>query len=102
MALSEALELPTTPLPAPVLYGPALEPDERRLPVRRGFEALRDRIAAREARVAVIGLGYVGLPLALAYVSGVFPTTGLDVDEGRVATLRAGRSPVGDVPNAEL
>jgi UDP-N-acetyl-D-glucosamine dehydrogenase len=66
------------------------------------FQLLQHRIARREARVAVMGLGYVGLPLALAYAGGDFRTTGVDVDVRRVAALRAGHSPLTDVSDAEV
>src|SRR5687767_3342513 len=69
---------------------------------RSYFDRLRDRIALREARVAVIGLGYVGLPLALAYADCGFSTIGLDVQEQKIALLRDGRSPLKDVPAGEV
>jgi UDP-N-acetyl-D-glucosamine dehydrogenase len=54
---------------------------------------LLSRLAARTARVGVVGLGYVGLPLALAFSrKAALPTLGLDVDGTKVATLRDGRS----------
>jgi len=53
---------------------------------------LLDRIEAREARVGVVGLGYVGLPLALAFAEHGFPTLGFDVDRAKVAALAAGES----------
>lgn len=53
---------------------------------------LRARIAAKTARVGVLGLGYVGLPLTVAYAEAGFPTCGLDVDLSKVETLRKGRS----------
>jgi nucleotide sugar dehydrogenase len=46
--------------------------------------------------VAVVGLGYVGLPLALATDLAGFPTIGFDVDEGRISDLRRGRSYLGE------
>ena len=71
-------------------------------PAADDFAALRARILSREARVAVIGLGYVGLPLALAFVDGGFRAVGCDIDASKLAVLRAGCSPVGDVPDAEV
>jgi UDP-N-acetyl-D-glucosamine dehydrogenase len=56
-----------------------------------------ERVASREARVAVVGLGYVGLPLAVEFARAGFPVIGVDVDAGKVAGLRAGRSHVEDV-----
>jgi UDP-N-acetyl-D-glucosamine dehydrogenase len=54
--------------------------------------ALGRLIAERRARVAVIGLGYVGLPLALALCRAGFPVLGFDIDERRVALLNRGES----------
>ena len=53
---------------------------------------LRAKIEARSARVGVIGLGYVGLPLALLFSEEKFPVTGFDVDAQKVATLSQGGS----------
>lgn len=55
-------------------------------------EDLLDRIAAKKARVGVLGLGYVGLPLGMAYAEAGFPTFGLDVDLSKVESLRKGKS----------
>ena len=56
------------------------------------FSELRSKIEQRQARVAVIGLGYVGLPLALLYSESGFPVTGFDIDERKVTTLNSGGS----------
>jgi UDP-N-acetyl-D-glucosamine dehydrogenase len=56
------------------------------------FSELKTKIDARQARVAIIGLGYVGLPLALLYSEQRFPVTGFDIDERKVSTLTAGGS----------
>ena len=63
---------------------------------------LERRLSERTARVAVIGLGYVGLPQAVAMAESGFQVTGIDVDAERIASLHAGRSYVGDVPAARL
>ncbi len=52
--------------------------------------ALRARITGRSARVGIIGLGYVGLPLALAFAEQGFPVLGFDVDAAKVETLLRG------------
>lgn len=65
-------------------------------------QVLLDKIARREARVAVIGQGYVGLPLAMGFAQAGFETVGIDVDERKVAALNAGQSYIGDVPAAEV
>ena len=53
--------------------------------------ALRAAIAAGTARVAVVGLGYIGLPLARAFVDGGLAVLGVDIDPGKVEQLLAGR-----------
>ena len=52
--------------------------------------ALKDKIAAREARIATVGLGYVGLPLALTIGESGFPVTGFDLNSARVAAINRG------------
>jgi UDP-N-acetyl-D-glucosamine dehydrogenase len=54
--------------------------------------ALADRFATRSARVAVVGLGYAGLPMALALAEAGFATIGLDQDAAKLARLAAGES----------
>ena len=55
-----------------------------------------------ERAVGVVGLGYVGLPLAVAYAEDGFPVTGFDVDPERVATLMAGHSHIDDVTSQRV
>jgi UDP-N-acetyl-D-glucosamine dehydrogenase len=65
--------------------------------------ALLERIAARAARVAVVGLGYVGLPLALSFSRrGGLAALGVDVDAARARAVAEGRSPLRHVPAAEV
>ncbi|MGB7268003.1 MAG: nucleotide sugar dehydrogenase [Albidovulum sp.] len=54
------------------------------------YSELKDKITAREAKVVTVGLGYVGLPLALTISECGFPTTGHDLNESRVAAINAG------------
>src|SRR5438270_10607154 len=54
-------------------------------------------IKDRSARVGVIGLGYVGLPLATEFARGGFNAIGFEVNESKVAEINAGRSYIGDV-----
>ena len=56
------------------------------------FSELKSSIEARKARIGVIGLGYVGLPLALLYTDQQFPVTGFDIDRRKIDTLNAGGS----------
>jgi UDP-N-acetyl-D-glucosamine dehydrogenase len=60
------------------------------------------RVEARETRVAVIGLGYVGLPLALLFSEAGFPVTGFDIDAAKVAALNEGRSYIHRIAAAEI
>jgi UDP-N-acetyl-D-glucosamine dehydrogenase len=57
---------------------------------------------SQDHRVAIIGLGYVGLPLALAFVEAGLDVTGVDSSAQRVLDLRAGRSPIDDIDDARL
>jgi UDP-N-acetyl-D-glucosamine dehydrogenase len=63
---------------------------------------LAEKIAARTARVGIIGMGYVGLPLAVASHQAGFSVMGFDVDQARIETLNAARSPIGRIDNATL
>jgi len=54
------------------------------------YSDLKDRIMTREARVGIMGLGYVGLPLALLYSEQKFPVTGFDIDQNKIDTLNRG------------
>src|SRR6516165_5664703 len=58
---------------------------------------LQSRIEARTARVAVVGLGYVGLPLAETFAWGGYPVLGFDVDAAKVAMLKRGHSYIGHI-----
>jgi UDP-N-acetyl-D-glucosamine dehydrogenase len=59
-------------------------------------------IEARETRVAIIGLGYVGLPLALLFCEAGFKVTGFDIDTTKVVALNEGRSYIQRIPPAEI
>lgn len=63
---------------------------------------LLDRFHSRQATVAVVGLGYVGLPLAVAFAEAGFRVIGIDIDAQRVADLNAGHSYVSDVSSEQL
>jgi UDP-N-acetyl-D-glucosamine dehydrogenase len=66
------------------------------------FSELKGKILQREARVAVIGLGYVGLPLALLYIERGFPVTGFDIDARKVSKLNAGGSYIFRITEVEI
>ncbi len=63
---------------------------------------LLERIAAREARVAVIGLGYVGLPLAITMAEAGYTVVGIDVDERKTHAINDGVSYIEDVPGGRV
>ena len=63
---------------------------------------LHESILSRQARCGVLGLGYVGLPLAVAFAEAGFKVLGFDVDAERVATVNAGKSHIPDVSVASL
>ena len=60
---------------------------------------LKEKLRSKEARLGVIGLGYVGLPLSMEFVGAGFHVTGIDTDESKIERLRAGESYVQDVPS---
>src|SRR5205809_3959413 len=65
-------------------------------------EVLAGKIAARTARVGIVGLGYVGLPLAVEYAKAGFSVTGIDLIESKVARINAGDSYVQDVAPSDV
>jgi UDP-N-acetyl-D-glucosamine dehydrogenase len=70
------------------------------LPASPAFVQLRDRIANRTAHVGVIGLGYVGLPLAVEFASAGFRVTGIDILQSKVDEFNSGHSYIQDVPDS--
>jgi UDP-N-acetyl-D-glucosamine dehydrogenase len=69
---------------------------------RNYAQVLEQKICNRTARVGVMGLGYVGLPLAVEFAKAGFAVTGLEVEANKVAGVNAGESQVLDVPSAQL
>jgi len=65
-------------------------------------QTLLEKIAHHEARIAIIGLGYVGLPLAIAFAKNGFSVIGIDVDETKVDAINRGDSYISDIPSEEL
>lgn len=66
------------------------------------FERLREKIAGRQATIGIIGLGYVGLPVAVAFAEAGFNVVGIDLREEKVALLEEGRSHLRDVPDERI
>ncbi len=65
-------------------------------------EQLLDRLKQRQARVGIVGLGYVGLPLAVEFAEAGFSVIGLDVSQDKVDSLNRGESYILDIPTARL
>ena len=65
-------------------------------------ELLAEKIRSKTARVGVVGLGYVGLPLAVEYAAEGYHVTGIDVNAAKTERVNAGDSYVGDVPSAVM
>jgi UDP-N-acetyl-D-glucosamine dehydrogenase len=66
------------------------------------LEALKTKLQQRDATAAVIGLGYVGLPLALEIAAAGFKVVGIDLDQNKIARLKEGQSYIGDVSNKTI
>ncbi|MFT4572358.1 MAG: UDP-N-acetyl-D-glucosamine dehydrogenase [Hyphomicrobiaceae bacterium] len=63
---------------------------------------LKEKIECGDARAGVVGLGYVGLPLAVELAASGLSVTGIDISEEKVATINAGRSYILDVPDERV
>jgi len=66
------------------------------------LETLRAKLQQHNATAAVIGLGYVGLPLALEIASAGFKVVGIDLDQNKINNLKEGKSYIGDVSNQTI
>ena len=64
--------------------------------------SIHSRISSREAVISVVGLGYVGLPLATLFADAGFTVHGIDVDSGRVRAINDGKSYISDVPPSKI
>src|SRR5208283_1311301 len=68
----------------------------------RTVESTINKIKQRQARVGIIGMGYVGLPLALLFTEQKFAVTGFDIDARKVSTLEQGGSYIFRIPATEI
>ncbi|MDP2929573.1 MAG: nucleotide sugar dehydrogenase [Candidatus Omnitrophota bacterium] len=66
------------------------------------FETLKSKILSRRAKIGIIGLGYVGLPLAVAFAKKGFKVWGIDIDKDRVARLKKGQSYILDLKLSDI
>jgi UDP-N-acetyl-D-glucosamine dehydrogenase len=63
---------------------------------------LEEKIRSRRARVGIVGLGYVGLPLAVEFAKAGCNVTGIDISEEKTRRVNAGESYIGDIPSTVL
>lgn len=74
----------------------------RRVDLPVAAQKLIDRFSNRQASLGVIGLGYVGLPLAVVLAKAGFSVVGIDSDPAKIKSLKQGRSYIEDVPNEQI
>ena len=63
---------------------------------------LLERISNHEATIGVVGLGYVGLPLAITFAEAGFSVLGLEVDRRKIASIESGESYINDIASEPL
>jgi UDP-N-acetyl-D-glucosamine dehydrogenase len=61
--------------------------------------ALEAKLLNKIAKIGVVGLGYVGLPLAIEFAKQGFTTVGIDLDKSKIASLQAGKNYIQDIPD---
>ena len=74
----------------------------KQMPMFSSASRLLESIHSRQARCGVVGLGYVGLPLAVEFARAGFITTGIDLDPAKVRAINAGRSYIDDVAASDI
>ncbi len=82
----------------------ALIPEALRLTIDQlgAHQSLLQRLRQRKARIGVVGLGYVGLPLILAYAEKGYQVLGLDIDPAKIEAIMAGRSYIEHIDSARV
>ena len=70
--------------------------------MNRSFDILKEKIIKNEAKMALIGMGYVGLPLAVVFAEAGFQVTGIDLDEKKTTMINQGISYIPDIESARL
>ena len=76
--------------------------EAQQIAVEATARILEEKIRTRTARVGIVGLGYVGLPLAVEFAKAGFQVTGIDVSSEKAKRVNAGDSYVGDIPSSAL
>ena len=85
-----------------ICYGPRPMSPRQGASPRSAANRLLDRIEHRKAKLGVIGLGYVGLPLAVEFGHAGYSVHGFDIDTKRVSELARGKSYIQDVPSSDI
>src|SRR5579872_6610278 len=104
---AESANVPAcTGLPS-VLHKPSLCENSCSMPqpevaIEATARVLEEKIRTRTARVGIIGLGYVGLPLAVEFAKAGFTVTGIDISDAKTSRVNAGDSYIGDIPSSTL
>src|ERR1051325_11607441 len=75
---------------------------EAQFAIEATAKLLEEKIRSRRARVGIVGLGYVGLPLAVEYAKAGFTVTGIDLSVEKTRRVNAGDSYIGDIPTSVL
>ena len=70
--------------------------------MKSSFEIMKDKITRNESKMAVVGMGYVGLPLAVVFAEAGFTVTGIDLDEQKTASVNRGESYIPDIDSSRL
>jgi UDP-N-acetyl-D-glucosamine dehydrogenase len=70
--------------------------------IHNAADLLRDKIYQRTARAGIVGLGYVGLPLAVEFAKAGFSVIGIDIQSSKADAVNAGHSYIQDIPTSEL
>src|SRR5258708_16930121 len=70
--------------------------------IMKTFIELKERFKSHSAKVGVLGLGYVGLPLAVEFAKVGFKVTGFEVDSSKVKTLLPAKSYISDIESQEV
>ncbi|MFI5201860.1 MAG: nucleotide sugar dehydrogenase, partial [Candidatus Kapaibacterium sp.] len=72
------------------------------LPMTGNAAALEAKLKNKTAKIGVVGLGYVGLPLAIEFAKKGFETVGIDLDKTKIASLQKGKNYIQDIPDAHV
>src|ERR1051326_324529 len=65
-------------------------------------QALEKKLQSKTAKIGIVGLGYVGLPLAVEFASKGFLTVGIDLDRNKVTSLAAGKNYIQDIEDKKV